>query len=272
VQRVESSSWQKARNDRLNAYGLLVAAILLFAPVIVLSSLEFAKTDNGAILDSPLERAVDVNVTELLDAQIAQNGTIEGLELTLVNLETQFIDLSGNGSSSGGGGGSSGFINGSLTQLFSCPIRYGSSCSVPSRIWSQGYAAFESFRNATMTISQLKAENADFIIADVNSWSVPITFETGTSCSFSFVPDPTCWNSGFFNGAYIDYWWSYRPNPITFNCTPYVGCINPSTVSLYRPNQISNVGFLYQLVLTNGPRPVTVPISDIKMILTTTFI
>jgi hypothetical protein len=265
-----SSASRRARVDRYNAYILLVAAILLFSGAVVASTLLFVKSQDD-FLYSPLEEEVGVNVTYLLEAQSIQNGTIEGLGLTLINLETQFIDLTMNASSIPQGQGS-GFVNGTLTELFSCPIRFGSSCSVPSRNWNQGYAAFESFRNATITISQLKAENADFITADVSNWSTGMIFETGASCSFTFVPDPNCWASGFFNGAYIDYWWSYRPNPIVFNCTSFGGCVNPATVSLYRPNQISNVGFLYQLVLTNGPRPLTVPIADIKMILTTTFI
>lgn len=273
----DNKRYRDAYRNRRNACGLLIAAILLFTAPLVVSAVLFARTQE-LNLDSPLERQVGLNVSDYLDQQIGQNGTIDDLQMTLMHLEMQLANLNMslgiNGTTTTStettGDGGLSFLNATFTRVLSCPVRFASNCGSPSLAFTAGYNAFPAGNGGTISVYRMETAHAQFVYAEFGNWTNNMTFVSGATCNFAILVDLTCWSSGFFNGAYIDYWWSYRPNPIVYPCnTP---CVNPQNVLMYRAFQVGYTPFLFSNVLQGGPRPVTIPIADIHMFLSTTFI
>lgn len=272
----DAKRYQDAYQNRRNAYGLLFAAILLFTAPLVVAAVLFART-NQVHLESPLERQVGLNVTSYLDQQIGQNGTIDDLQMSLMHLEMQLANLNMSlginetttSTQTTANGGLS-FLNATFTRILSCPVRFGSNCGNPSVVYQSGYGAFAPGNGGTITVYRMETAYAEFVYAEFGNWTNNLTFVSGTTCDFTVMVDLTCWLTGLYSAAYIDYWWSYRPNPILYPCSP--PCVNRETVLLFRSFRADRIAFLFQNVLQGGPRPVTIPIPDIQMFLSTSFI
>lgn len=258
----------KAVRDRRNAQGLLVAAILLFIAPVVVSAIFYAQSRDET-LDSPLERGVGTNVSDYLEQQLVQNGTIDTLQMMLLNLEMQLANLNTTGSPnvtvvSGGDGGLS-FLNASFTPYLVCPVRFGSNCGTPSLTYTTmgGYSSFPAGNSGILTLARMQTAHVEFFYASFGNWSNDLTLTSGTPCSLTIMVDTVCWPSGYTvpcpGGTCIRFN-SYRSNPVADS---------PPVVLMLVDFELTYTAFHFYDVLVGGTRPVTLPMTDIHMILST---
>lgn len=264
IERNSEKKKNEIQSNKRNTFLLLIVSLLLFLGITGVSIFFFVETTKNQLYSS-YEREVGNNVSNILIQQSITNMLIEDLALSLIEIgENQTSSMLT-------------FADANFTEIISCGVRYGSSCSIPSRDASQNYTDFETFRNGTIRYSELNSMNAHFVISEIANFSAPLVFESGSICDLVISMDTGCYlnRPPPISGTSTLTWPSaYRPNPIVFNCTGYSGCVNPKTVLLTRvvTTVLSRYNFVFGNVITNPPPLLSVDIQDIKMLIEGTFI